>query len=94
MTIKIEKINHIYKVIGRLEQQNINEFRSKFKNILKKSDSITICIDNVKSIDQYGVTALTQMHIEALSKQKKLSIVGLGCKDLYEHFKTKELQPF
>lgn len=92
MTIDIEKHNHLYKVIGRLEQQNIKEFKRKFKDIWKKSDSITICIENVKCIDQYGVAALTQLYNEALAKQKRLSFVGIGCKDLYEHFNTKEKQ--
>lgn len=92
MTIEIKKYNHLFKVIGTLEKQNVNEFNRRFTDVFEKSDSITICIENLNRIDQYGVNALTQLHNEALVKQKKLSIIGLGCKDLYEHFKTKRKQ--
>ena len=51
---------------------------------------MTINIQNVTSIDRYGVNALAQLHNEALVKGKKLSIIGMGSDDLYEHFKTEE----
>ena len=33
---------------------------------------------------------MAQLHNEALVKGKKLSIIGMGCDDLYEHFKSEE----
>jgi len=92
MILEIKQHNHLYKVIGTLEKQNINEFKSRFKDVFKNSDAITICIENLKRIDQYGVNALAELHNESLKKQKKLSIIGLGCKELYQHFKTKRKQ--
>ena len=92
MTIEIKQHNHLYQVMGTLEKQNINEFRRWFKDVFEQSDAVTICIENLKRIDQYGVNALNELHNEALHKQKKLSIIGLGCKELYEHFKIKGKQ--
>ena len=40
-------------------------------------------------MDRYGVKAFVKLHNEAVIKNKKLSIIGLGCKDLYDHFKTE-----
>ena len=45
---------------------------------------------SVESIDRAGVMALARLHNESITKSKKLSIVGLGCKELYDHFKSEE----
>ena len=34
--------------------------------------------------------ALARLHNESINKSKRLSIIGLGCKELYEHFKSEE----
>ena len=44
----------------------------------------------VKSIDRAGVMALARLHNESITKSKRLSIIGLGCKELYDHFKSQE----
>ena len=38
------------------------------------------------------MNALTELHSKALLSNVQLSIVGLGCKELYDHFKTQERQ--
>ena len=50
---------------------------------------LTISIEEVEWMDRHGVKAMTGLHDEAVLKNKKLSIIGLGCKELYEHFKYK-----
>jgi hypothetical protein len=52
-------------------------------------NSLTISIEDVESIDRFGVNALSELHKEAIAKQKNLAIIGLGCEDLYNHFKTE-----
>ena len=39
-------------------------------------------------MDKYGVNAIAQLHEESLVKNKRFSIIGYGCKELYDHFKT------
>ena len=90
MDLEITNSNNFFKVKGSLDRKNIHLFKSKFRNIFEKTNAITISIEDLKSIDRYGVTAIAQLHNESILKQKRLSIIGLGCQDLYNHFKTKE----
>jgi len=36
--------------------------------------------------------ALARLHNESITKSKRLSIIGIGCKELYQHFKSEEPQ--
>lgn len=90
MDLEITNLNNFFTLKGALDRNNIYLFKSKFRNIFEKADAITISIENLKSIDRYGVNAIAQLHNESIVKQKRVSIIGLGCKELYDHFKTKE----
>ena len=59
----------------------------EFNDIFDRENSLTINIEEVEWMDRYGVKAMTELHNEAISKNKKLSIIGMGCRDLYDHFK-------
>lgn len=90
MNLEITNHNDIFLVAGTLNKFNVHEFKKEFSNIFEKQNALTISIENVTSIDRYGVNALAQLHNEALAKHKKLSIIGMGSDDLYEHFKSEE----
>ena len=90
MELKITNQDNLFQVTGILNKFNVHNFKKEFSNIFDKQDSLIISIENVTSIDRYGVNALAQLHNEALNKGKKLSIIGMGCDDLYEHFKSEE----
>lgn len=90
MNIEITSYNNQFKIKGVLNRQNVNVFNSEFKNIFEKFNSLTLSIEGLTSIDRYGVNALAQLHNESISKNKSLSIIGMGCDDLYEHFKSEE----
>ncbi|WP_323787072.1 STAS domain-containing protein [Psychroserpens sp.] len=89
MDLEITHSNNFFKVKGSLDRHNIHVFKSKFRNIFEKANAITISIEDLKSIDRHGVTAIAQLHNESIIKHKRLSIIGLGCKDLYDHFKSE-----
>ncbi|MCF7559952.1 hypothetical protein L3X39_04820 [Sabulilitoribacter multivorans] len=89
MDLKITNCNNFFKVKGILNRDNVSLFQNEFKNIFDKVNNITISIQDVESMDKYGVDAIAKLHHEALTKNKRLSIIGLGCKDLYDHFKTE-----
>ncbi|MBP0903571.1 STAS domain-containing protein [Mariniflexile gromovii] len=89
MDLKISNCNNFFKIKGTLNKNNLGIFKSEFKNIFDKQQSITISIEEVESMDRFGVNALNDLHKEAIAKHKNLSIIGLGCKDLYNHFKTE-----
>ncbi|MEO6346410.1 MAG: hypothetical protein ABIO60_00740 [Aquaticitalea sp.] len=90
MNLQITSYNNQFKIKGVLNRQNVNEFTNEFKDIFEKFNSLTLSIEGLTSIDRYGVNALAQLHNESITKRKSLSIVGLGCDDLYEHFKSEE----
>lgn len=88
MDLIITNSNNFFKIKGVLNQNNVSVFQNEFKNIFEKVNKLTISIEDLESIDRYGVEAITKLHEEAIDKNKSLSIVGFGCKDLYNHFKT------
>lgn len=90
MNLEITSYNNQFKVKGVLNRQNINVFTNEFKNIFERFNSLTLSIEGLTSIDRYGVNALAQLHNESINKHKNLSIIGMGCDDLYEHFRSEE----
>lgn len=90
MNLEIIKHPTFFQVNGTLTKFNLHLFKKEFSNVFDKRDSLIINIEGLTSIDRYGVTALAQLHNESLAKRKKLSIIGMGCDDLYEHFKSEE----
>nr|WP_321232291.1 STAS domain-containing protein [uncultured Psychroserpens sp.] len=90
MNLEITQANNFFKVKGSLDRHNIHVFKKEFRNIFERANAITVSIENLTSIDRYGVSAIAQLHNEALVKNKRLSIIGLGHGNLYNHFKTEE----
>ncbi|WP_178987255.1 hypothetical protein [Winogradskyella schleiferi] len=92
MDLQITNYNNRYQIKGTLNKMNLKTFNSHFANIFDKLDDILVDIEQVKSIDRAGVMALAKLHNESITKSKKLSIIGLGCKELYQHFKSEEVK--
>lgn len=90
MDLQITNQDSFFQVTGTLNKFNVHYFKKEFSNVFDKQNALIISIENLTSIDRYGVNALAQLHNEALIKGKKLSIIGMGCDDLYEHFKSEE----
>ncbi len=90
MDLEITHSNNFFRVKGSLQRNNIHVFKRQFRNIFEKVNAITISIEDLRSIDRYGVNAIAQLHNESIVKQKQLSIIGLGCQEVYTHFKSKE----
>jgi len=88
MELEITSYNNFFKIKGILNKRNLSVFENEFKNIFERANALTISIENVEWMDKYGVNAFAKLHFEAISKNKEMSIIGLGCKDLYEHFRS------
>ena len=89
MELEITHNNNFFKIKGILNKSNVYLFKKEFSHIFDTLSSVTISIESIEWMDRYGVKAFAKLHKEAVSKNKKLSIIGLGCKDLYDHFKTE-----
>jgi hypothetical protein len=65
-------------------------FQKEFQDVFERLNTITISIEGLQSIDKEGVNALAKLHNESIALEKQLSIIGFGCKDLYDHFKSND----
>ncbi len=90
MVLEISNCDNCYKIIGSLTQQNLYVFQNTFQDIFETTSNLTINIEGLNDIDREGVSAITKLHNEALTNHKKLTIIGLGNKELYEHFKSND----
>jgi len=90
MGLVITNYNNFFKVKGILNKKNVHEFQEEFRNIFERIDTLTISIEGLEAIDRHGVNAIAKLHNESITKAKNLSIIGFGCKDLYNHFKSEE----
>ncbi|UKM65967.1 hypothetical protein GSB9_02539 [Flavobacteriaceae bacterium GSB9] len=89
MDLKITNCNNFYKIKGTLNKSNINLFNKEFKNVFDRAKTVTISVQEIESMDKFGIEAISKLHNEALMKNKRFSIVGFGCKELYDHFQTE-----
>lgn len=90
MNLKITHYNNFFNVKGILDKASVGFFQTEFENVFERLQTVTISIEDLESIDKFGVMALAKLHNESITKQKQLSIIGFGCKDLYEHFKSND----
>ena len=90
MVLEISNCDNCYKIIGSLTLQNLSIFQSAFQNIFETTGHLTINIEGLNDIDREGVSAITKLHNKAITQQKKLTIIGLGNKELYQHFKSND----
>lgn len=90
MELQITNYNNRFQIKGTLNKQSLRIFNMHFANIFDRLDDVLLDIESVESIDRAGVMALARLHNESITKSKKLAIVGLGCKELYDHFKTQD----
>ncbi|MCX7550947.1 hypothetical protein [Xanthomarina sp. F2636L] len=90
MNLSITHYNNFFKVTGVLNRQSVGIFQQEFQDVFERLQSVTISIEGLQSIDKEGVKALAQLHNESIVLKKQLSIIGFGCKDLYDHFKTND----
>ena len=91
MTLTITNYNNVYKVKGQLVKLNIRVFQNELKNIFEQTDNIILNLRDLIAIDNHGVNAIAKLHNEALSKNKKIAIIGFGNSQLIEHLKSNKV---
>ena len=91
MNLTISNYNNVYKVKGQLVKLNIRTFISELKDIFDTSDDVILNLQELSSIDNHGVNAIAKLHNEAITKNKKLAIIGFGSNQLLSHFKSNKV---
>ncbi len=92
MDLRITSCNNFFKLKGELNKRNIGLFQNEFQSAFEKFNRLTISVEALESIDKTGVNAITELHSMSIKHNVELSIVGSGCKELYNHFKTLNVE--
>ncbi|WP_158847129.1 hypothetical protein [Algibacter sp. L1A34] len=88
MDLRITNCNNFFRIKGELNKKSLSIFQNEFQDIFNRVSKLTISVEDIKSMDRHGVKALTELHNEAIAKNKSMAIIGFGSKDLYNYFKA------
>ncbi|WP_100924950.1 hypothetical protein [Tenacibaculum sp. SZ-18] len=88
MSLQVTQKNGALHLKGRINTSTSRLFIIYLEHYAEKLKNVVINIDKVKEIDRDGIEAIKTVWAIALKKNKKFSIRGLGCKDIYDHFGT------
>lgn len=89
MNLRITNCNNFFKIKGSLNRETLGIFQKEFEHVFERFSSFTMSIEDIESMDRFGVEAIAALHKEAMAQQKSMAIIGLGSKDLYDHFKSQ-----
>ena len=86
MALQILEHNGTFYLQGNLNATTSRSFIIHFDYMIKTIKNITVNIDKVKEIDVNGVAAFKTLFATALKQQNSFSVIGNGCKDIYDEF--------
>lgn len=86
MAILIENQNNVFNVKGEINQLNAKILKSYIESQFHAYDRVVLNINDVRKIDKAGINILTSLYQVSLLKKKSFSIIGYGCKDIYDEF--------
>jgi ABC-type transporter Mla MlaB component len=89
MALQILENNGTFYIQGKIIYDNVLAMKLHIEYVLEKRKYVTIDITKVTEIDYDGVLALTKMHQKALLTNRIFTIIGIGSKDLYDHFNSQ-----
>ncbi|MFC4633541.1 hypothetical protein ACFO3O_06460 [Dokdonia ponticola] len=87
MALQILECNGTFYLKGALNLTTSYPFIHHFENVLKSTKEVTVNIDQVQEIDRSGVDAFKTIYCNAEKEHKQFSVIGNGCKDLYDEFR-------
>lgn len=91
MALTILRNKNTFTVKGSINATTAGNFKTHFNITLNSLKKVTIDISKVTEIDKNGVEAFKAIYNNAKSWNKSFSIVGNGCKDIYEELLNTNL---
>lgn len=91
MALQILECNGTFYLKGALNVTTYTPFITRFEQVFKNTQDVTINIDQVKEIDRNGVNAFKIIYTSAQNDNKEFSITGYGCKDIYDEFRYEQI---
>lgn len=89
MSLQISEKKEVFYLKGKINSETTAFFKSYFNSILR--ENIVINIDSVKQIDKEGLNTIFTLKQDANKKNKLFSIIGYGCKEIYDYFNDLEV---
>ncbi|PWH82005.1 hypothetical protein DIS18_12115 [Algibacter marinivivus] len=84
MALRIKENNGTFLVEGTINNTTVKQFKNHLEFLLAYSKSLTINIDKVTAIDKNGLKVIEDLFEAAEFYNKAFSVIGYGCKDIYE----------
>lgn len=91
MSLKITENNGKFYLNGKLNNSTLNLFINYFEQKIAKKNNIIVNIDKVKEINKASLQAMRNFNELAILHQKQFSIVGYGCKEIYDDFNQQKV---
>ncbi|MBQ0733836.1 STAS domain-containing protein [Aquimarina celericrescens] len=76
MALQITNNQGVFEINGNIISENSKSLQSHFEQLLHKTDSVFISVDNVKKIDVSGINVLTKLYKSAMKNNKIFFIIG------------------
>ena len=84
MNITIENKDNVFTVKGEICLTNAKILKRYMRSQFLCHEYVVLNINEVEKIDRTGINILTGLYQTSLAIGKSFSIVGYGCKDLYD----------
>ena len=89
MALKIIQEEDSFLIQGIINSSTVKQFKNHLEFLLLYTKALTININEVKSIDRNGMYVIRNLHTKALINNKKFSVIGYDCKEIYDDFENK-----
>lgn len=86
MSLKISESNGIFFLNGKLNTSTLKSFTTYIEYNLVQKKNVIVNIDNVIEIDRESLATMKKFTEIAVLEEKIFSIVGYGCKEIYDDF--------
>ncbi|MEQ6122898.1 STAS domain-containing protein [Pseudotenacibaculum sp. MALMAid0570] len=86
MAVLIENQNNVFYAKGEINQLNAKILKMYIESQFRKFNRVILNINDVSKIDKSGISILTSLYYTSISRGKSFSIIGYGCKDIYDEF--------
>ncbi len=91
MALQITQQNGTFLVSGKLNTSTTRSFIIHFEYIIEQHQNIVLNIDGVSEIDYDGLEGIKTLTAIALRNHKMFSVIGNGCKDIYQDFNASQV---
>ncbi len=89
MDLVIKENNGVVLLEGSINNATtVDKFKRHMGFLLLYKKTLTINISGVTAIGKNGLKVIENLFLAALYYNKKIDIIGYGCKDIYESMET------